>query len=160
MNPVTHEYRTVAAGAGWIDRRARGRLRFLGRDAASFLHALVTNDVKGLGIGRGVYAAYLTPQGRMIADLTIYNRGRDLLVDVAPGVAAPLSERLDRLIFTEDVQVSDASEALARMTVVGDTAAAMLEQAFSSGADAPRRPHDAAGPRACRRGRRDDRPQR
>ena len=39
-----------------------------GADVLSFLQALVTNDVEG-SPGAGVYAAYLTPQGRMIADL-------------------------------------------------------------------------------------------
>src|SRR4029079_9165803 len=131
MNPITHEYRTLTAGAGWISRRARGRLSFEGRDAASFLHALVTNDVKGLGIGSGVYAAYLTPQGRMIADVTLHNRGKDLLADVAPGRAAGLAARFDQLIFSEDVRVSDVSDTIAHFTVLGARADAVLNHAFS-----------------------------
>jgi folate-binding protein YgfZ len=131
MNRVTDEYRTVAGGAGWIDRRARGRLSFEGRDAASFLHALVTNDVKALGTGCGAYATYLTPQGRMIADLTIHNRGKDLLVDVAPGRATTLAERFDQLIFGEDVRVSDVSHSLTHLTVAGGQATAVLNHAFS-----------------------------
>jgi len=131
MSPVTDEYHTVAAGAGWFDRRARGRVKLEGRDAAPFLHALVTNDVKALGPGYGVYAAYLTPQGRMIEDMTIHNRGTDLLVDVGPGRAAPLALRFDQLIFSEDVRVADVSDAIAQLTVVGASANAVLNHAFS-----------------------------
>ena len=126
MNQITDEYRTVARGAAWIDRSSRGRLRLSGRDAASFLHALVTNDVNTLPPGRGVYAAYLTPQGRMIADMTIHNDGQVLLMDVAPGRAAMLAERFDQLIFSEDVRVSDVSEAIAHLTVAGALAAAVV----------------------------------
>jgi folate-binding protein YgfZ len=131
MSHVTDEYRTVAGGAGWIDRRARGRLSFQGRDAVSFLHALVTNDVKALGTGCGAYATYLTPQGRMIADLTIHYRVKDLLVDVGPGRAAKLAERFDQLMFGEDVRVSDVSDIIAHLTVVGAKATAVLNHAFS-----------------------------
>ena len=53
---------------------------------------------------------YLTPQGRMITDMTIHNRGKDLLLDVGPGRAAKLAERFDQLIFSEDVRVSDVSD--------------------------------------------------
>ena len=67
MNPIATQYRTIEAGAGWSDRASRGRLRFEGRDAVPFLQALVSNDVAGLSAGRGIYTAYLTPQGRMIA---------------------------------------------------------------------------------------------
>jgi folate-binding protein YgfZ len=137
MSHVTDEYCTVADGAGWIDRRSRGRLIVEGRDAASFLHALVTNDVKALAAGSGVYAAYLTPQGRMISDLTIHHRGKDLLIDVGPGRAAPLAERLDQLIFGEDVRVADVSAAMAHVTVVGARATAVLNHAFSVDPIAP-----------------------
>ena len=72
MNPIATQYRTIEAGAGWSDRASRGRLRFEGRDAVPFLQALVSNDVAGLSAGRGIYTTYLTPQGRMIADLRLY----------------------------------------------------------------------------------------
>ena len=39
MPRIAEEYRTIASGAGWIDRSGLGRLRFEGRDAASFLQA-------------------------------------------------------------------------------------------------------------------------
>ena len=38
----------VTERAGRVDARASGRIRFAGADAASFLHALVTNDVQSL----------------------------------------------------------------------------------------------------------------
>jgi folate-binding protein YgfZ len=131
MSRAADQYRTIAAGAGWIDKRARGRLRFDGTDARTFLHALVTNDVLALGPGRGVYAAYLTPQGRMLADLRIHHCGDYLLADVPPGSADRLVTRFGQLIFSEDVQVSNASDAIAQIGVVGEIAASILAHAFA-----------------------------
>ena len=104
MSDPLEEYRTAAAAAGWRVDRRRGRLRVAGRDAAAFLHALVTADVAAVPDGGGAYAAYLTPQGRMITDLALYPARRSgWLVDLPPGVAPALLARLDSLIFAEDV---------------------------------------------------------
>ena len=75
------QYRIIAAAAGYADCSDRGRIRLTGPDSRSFLQALLSNDVASLPAGSGVYATYLTPQGRMIADLgertdTIFRRFR------------------------------------------------------------------------------------
>src|SRR5262249_20306211 len=125
MNPAS-QYHIIAEGAAWIDARSRGRLKFEGKDTASFLHALVTNDVQSLAIGGGVYAALLTPQGRMLTDLTIHKLDDRLLASVPPGLAASLVDRFDQLIFSEDVRVSDVSASIAEIGVVGRNAVAVL----------------------------------
>src|SRR5262245_4271833 len=43
VNDIADQYRTITEGAGWIDRSARGRLRFDGADATAFLQAQLTN---------------------------------------------------------------------------------------------------------------------
>lgn len=116
---MNDQYAIIDSAAGWTERRARGRLRIEGRDAVSFLQALVSNDLDGLAEGRGVYATYLTPQGRMIADLRIYHRGDFLLIDVAPGVASTLAAKLDLSVFSEDVHIADVSDALDAIGVIG-----------------------------------------
>ena len=150
------EYRTTAKGAGWTDKRRRGRLRFAGADAASFLQALVSNDVAALEPGRGVYAVYLTPQGRMLADLRIHHRGDELLVDVAPGHAGRLASRFDRSIFSEDVRVTDVSDAVAQIGVAGPMASSILAHAFGLDPLDSRRGRRTAGTRARAHRRRRD----
>lgn len=135
MSRTADQYRIIATGAGWIDRGDRGRLRFEGRDASKFLQALLTNDIQALMPGTGAYAAYLTPQGRMIADLRVHHCGDHLLAQVAAGDAAALAQRFDQLIFSEDVRVTDVSASIAQVAVVGQDAAALIARAF--GADQP-----------------------
>ena len=116
---MNDQYAIIDSAAGWTERRARGRLRLEGRETVSFLQALVSNDLGALVEGRGVYATYLTPQGRMIADLRIFHRGDFLLIDVAPGVATTLATKLDQSIFAEDVRIADVSDALDQIGVIG-----------------------------------------
>lgn len=126
---MTLQYRTM-----WTDVSTRGRLAFEGPDAASFLHALVTNDVTGLPVGRGAYAAWLTPQGRMITDLRLMRTETGVLAEVPAGLAAGLQTRFDQLIFSEDVRVTDISASTRAVLVAGDDAAESV--ASATGADA------------------------
>jgi folate-binding protein YgfZ len=103
-------------------RGARGLLGVSGGDAVSFLHGILTNDIASLAPGRTRYAAYLTPQGRMISDMRIIRRPDDLLLEVEPSVHEALAARLDRSLFTEDVQIEDRSAGTTLLSVCGPAA--------------------------------------
>ena len=103
--------------ASWRRRTDRGRLRLTGRDAVSFLQALISNDVEALAVGGSCDAVYLTPQGRMIADMRVFRRADDVIVSVPAELAESLATRLDSLIFSEDVQVSVVSESVSEITL-------------------------------------------
>lgn len=123
------QYNAAHHSAIVVDRSAYGTIAMTGNDRASFLHALLTNDIAALPMGRGVYAAYLTPQGRMISDMRVIETGNRMLLHVAREVAGPLAERFDKLIFSEDAQPRDASAELAIIGVHGPSAARMIHQA-------------------------------
>lgn len=124
-------YEAVRHAAGLIDRSSQGKIVLSGRDRVSFLHALLTNDIAALRPGTGCYAAYLTPQGRMIADMRVIEVGDRVLLDLVPSVAASLTERLNKLIFSEDVQVGDVTADLAEFGVHGPGAVEVLAEAVS-----------------------------
>src|SRR5437016_11681565 len=99
------QYTAAHNAAILIDRAAQGKISLTGADRRSFLHALLTNDIARLTPGTGCYSAYLTPQGRMISDMRVVDTGDEMLLDVEGPVARPLAERLDKLIFSEDVRI-------------------------------------------------------
>lgn len=133
---IAHQYRIIATRAGWIERSDRGIIRLSGADRLTFLHALVTNDVMALPTGRGTHAAYLTPQGRMIADVDVLNRGAEALLVVARSQAAALAGRLDSLLFAEDVAIADVSDSFRELAVTGTAAAAVLGEVLDCDAGA------------------------
>jgi tRNA-modifying protein YgfZ len=66
------EYAALRTGALLVDHGDRDLWLFQGAQARETLAGLVTNDVGALTPGHGVYAAALTPKGRIVADLRIY----------------------------------------------------------------------------------------
>jgi len=128
---LLEEYAAVRQGAGVIDRGARGRIVVRGADRKTFLHALLTNDIVPLAPGTGCYAALLTPQGRMIADMQVFAMGDVMLLDVAREVKDLLLERFDQLIFSEDVQLGDVSDTWGCVGVYGPLAADVAGRALA-----------------------------
>jgi len=124
-------YDAARRRAGLISRNDRGRLVVSGGDRRSWLHALLTNDIESLKAGEGSYAAYLTPQGRMISDLYVYELGDAILLVVSRDVAADLLVRLDRFVFAEDVQLGNATDTFWSITVVGPEAARVVGAAVT-----------------------------
>jgi folate-binding protein YgfZ len=118
------EYGALHREAVWVDRSTRdARLDVRGPDATEWLQGLLTQDVKSLRPGQGAYATYLTPQGRMVADLRVFHRGETYLIETAAAARTQLLSRLDQFVIMEDVTVADVTEAIGCLTVLGPAAA-------------------------------------
>jgi folate-binding protein YgfZ len=120
------EYAAVRHGVGLIDRGDLGALAVTGRDRASFLHALLSNDVKSLAPGQGRRAALLDIHGKVQVVLIVLAGEDELLVLTPPGMAAPTLEALDRYLFSEKAYFKDATEEIATLVLAGPDAPAML----------------------------------
>ena len=131
MSDIATQYRIISNGAGWARRVDRGRLLFEGRDRVAFLQALLTNEIAALREGAGTYALYLTPQGRLIADLHVFIRPQAVIADVPAASAEGLATTFDRLVFAEDVRISDQSSSVLQLTVAGGGAPSALARALA-----------------------------
>ena len=80
---VRRQYAAARSGAIVVERADRTVLRVVGRDPVRMLHGLVTNDVAGAAENTAVYAAFLTPKGRMVADARLVRTGAAVLVETA-----------------------------------------------------------------------------
>src|SRR6185436_5091615 len=102
-------------------------------DRATYLHGLLTNDIAALKPGEGCYAAYLTPQGRMIADLLVYELGDLILLTMSLELKDVVLAKFDQFIFTEDVQLGDVTATFAEIAIVGPDSAGVLGGALDLG---------------------------
>ena len=116
---IAAEHRALRGSAGVLDLGFRSRLCLLGADRATFLHGQVTNDVKKLRAGEGCYAALVTHKGRMESDLHVWNLGEELLLDFEPGLTTAVTQRLEKFIVAEDVQVVDVTPHYGLLSVQG-----------------------------------------
>jgi len=119
-------YEAARRGAGLIDRSDRGRIVVSGQDRAEYLQGLFSNDIVALKPGGGCYATYLTPQGRMIADLFVYELGDLILLTMSGDVTASILGKLDQFIFSEDVKLGDVTGTFAQYAVIGPGAAKVV----------------------------------
>ncbi|MDE3155280.1 MAG: aminomethyltransferase family protein [Acidobacteriota bacterium] len=132
MRVSADEYRAARDHAGLFDRSARGRIVVTGADAAAFLHGVLTNDITVLAPGQGCYALYLTPQGRLIADLDVLRLENGVLLGVHLDVTGALMARFDQSIFAEDVCLEDVTAGTAQWHVCGPAAGEIAAAATGS----------------------------
>jgi tRNA-modifying protein YgfZ len=101
----------------------RGVIRVAGEDARAFLDGLMTSAMAGAAPLKGVHAALLTPQGKVIADFFVTEAdqedGGGLYLD-APLVNLPdLVKRLGFYKLRAKVEISDLSTELAVVALWG-----------------------------------------
>lgn len=91
-------------------RLDRALIRVSGPDAVSFLDNLLTQDVTRLAEAGVLYAALLTPQGKTIADMLLWNdAGGGVLLETAPASVADLVRRLAMYKLRAQVSIEDVS---------------------------------------------------
>lgn len=83
-----------------------------GREAGHFLHNLLTASIEGLEPGQGVPAALLTPQGKIITDMLVFNASDDeplYLIDTPTVMSEELARKLQMYRLRSDVTITVVS---------------------------------------------------
>ncbi|MBL0169296.1 MAG: folate-binding protein YgfZ [Gemmatimonadaceae bacterium] len=101
---------------------------FRGAKAVDALNGLVTNDVAMLAVGSSLYAAALTPKGKMIADLLIVrDDATSFLIQTMPAVAPAWLALARKYVNPRLCTVSDESDRYRSWIVVGARAFEAME---------------------------------
>jgi tRNA-modifying protein YgfZ len=124
LDTIAADYRTITEGCGLLDRSERGKLALTGSDARSFLQGQVTNDVEALPAGRGCYAAFLTPKGKMLGDLRILATDDELLLDTERVALQGLFNMIRRFSIGYDVELHKRTLERGLLSLIGPGAAA------------------------------------
>ena len=122
---VPREYAAARSGAIVVERADRRVLRVGGRDPVRMLHGLITNDLAGAAENVCVYAAFLTPKGRMVADARLVRTGGAVLVETAAAAEQPLREHLRKYVPPLFARVEDDA-GLAVVGVYGPAARVLV----------------------------------
>src|ERR1700730_15643360 len=104
---MTPGYSALVHGAAILDLSARGRIRVSGEDRARLLHAMTTNHVQQMKPGDGIYAFFLSAQGRILADVYLFCFDDHFLLDTEPESRKVVYEHLDHFIIADDVTLED-----------------------------------------------------
>lgn len=117
------QYRQLREECGLLVRE-RAFIDVLGADAAEYLQGQLTNDVEALAVGEGQYAALLDRKGHMQTDMRLIRVGEGaILVDLEPATKDQALRHLTMYSIGRDVQVADASDERALISLIGPRAA-------------------------------------
>src|ERR1035438_6645002 len=123
------EFAGLRSGCGLYDLGFRAKISHTGGDRVRWLNGMVTNNVRDLAVGQGVYAFLLNPQGRILGDLYAYNRGESITVDTDRGQAEKILSTFDHYIIMDDVEVTNLAEQLTALGLAGPDSHAVLAKA-------------------------------
>lgn len=126
-NAVT-EHLTIRKKAGLVDQSHRGKLRLKGNDRTEFLNGMVTNDIKSLTIGEGVYAAVTTDKAKILADCRVHCLSDTLWLDLENEVTEKIRKHLDRYVIASDVTIEDVTEQWGLLSIYGPSSAEIVTQ--------------------------------
>ena len=115
----------------------RGILSVDGADRVSFLQGLTSNDVRLVAPDRGMFSAFLTPQGKFLHDFFAVSVGDSLLLETDRGRLPDLLRRLKLYRLRSQVTLADVSDDWAVIAVIGDGAAGSLDLPPEPGASRP-----------------------
>ena len=116
---VRAEFKALLSGCGIYDLSARAKIALTGGDRIRWLNGMVTNNVRDLAPGHGIYAFLLNPQGHILGDLYAYNRGDSLVIDADQSQLEKLLATFDHFIIMDDVEVTNNSDKLTAIWLAG-----------------------------------------
>lgn len=131
----TEEAEALKAGAALIDFTHGGVIAVAGEESESFLHGLITNQIKNVAPDQSVYAALLTPQGRFAWDFTIAASDDGYLLVTEPDRVGILVQRLQMYLLRTKAMVDNKTADRGLLGFVGPQALEKVATLFPAAAD-------------------------
>ncbi len=123
------EFAALRTGCGVYDLGFRAKISLTGSDRVRWLNGMVTNNIRDLAVGHGVYTFLLNPQGHILGDLYAYNRGESIVVDTDSSQVEKILATFDHYVIMDDVEVANLSEQVTAVGIAGPKSRAVLEAA-------------------------------
>jgi len=123
------EFEALLSSCGVYDLSVRTRIALTGGDRVRWLNGMVTNNVRDLPVGHGLYAFLLNPQGHILGDMYAYNRGDSLMIDTDQSQLERLLATFDHYIIMDDVEVTNLSDKLTAIGIAGPKVRDVLSSA-------------------------------
>jgi folate-binding protein YgfZ len=123
------EFDALVNRCGIYDLGFRARISLTGGDRVRWMNGMVTNNIRDLAVGHGVYAFLLSPQGRILGDMFVYNQGEALVVETDRSQVEKIIATFDHYIIMDDVEVTNISDRQTAIGLTGPRSRAILNRA-------------------------------
>jgi len=108
-----------SAGTALTALLSHGLIITSGEDAQAFLQGQLSNDITLVSRSRAQLAAYCTPKGRVLATLLLWDSDAGYTLALPRELCAPIRKRLQMYVLRSRVQLTDASDRVAAIGVIG-----------------------------------------
>jgi folate-binding protein YgfZ len=125
---VRREYSALRKGCALFLLNWRAKIGLRGGDRVRWLNGMITNNVRDLPAGHGVYAFLLNPQGRILGDLNAFSDGEVLVIDTDASQREKIIATFDHFIIMDDVEIVDLSANFSVLGIAGPESAAVLQK--------------------------------
>ncbi|MGV3710969.1 MAG: YgfZ/GcvT domain-containing protein [Gemmatimonas sp.] len=124
----------LGTGAVYFDLAPRHISTFTGEKAADSLNGLISNDVLPLAVGKGMYAAALTPKGKMLADVHVLRtEPQTFVVESTEASGREWFAMVRKYVNPRLAKYKDDSTTYATIGLYGANAAALLARLGTGG---------------------------
>ena len=120
------EYDAVRSAVGLLDMCDYATLHITGPDRVSYLQGMVSNDVKKLSPGSGVYAAVLDVNGKILADLRVLCAEDSFILLVWEPLKDKVIAQLNRYLVADEVEIRDEAAGHGMISIQGPHALLLL----------------------------------
>ena len=127
------EHRAVMGATGLLDRSMVGKVVVTGRDRATFLQGMLSNDIKALQPGQGCPAAFLDAHGKVVSLLAVYVLEDRILLELPAGSTDKFLQTIDKFLISEKAYFEASDDGYVVLSVQGPGA----EKALADLAGAP-----------------------
>jgi folate-binding protein YgfZ len=111
-----------------IDKNYRAYFSFTGPDRVRYLNAILTNNIKDLGVNHGNVSLLLSPQGRILAEIETYAFADNLLCVSYAMIRDRLIETIEKFIIMDDVTLLDETQLYGTLALEGPKAATVASE--------------------------------
>ncbi len=126
---VRGEFEALISACGIYALSGRAKIAINGADRVRWLNGMITNNIRELAAGRGVYAFLLNPQGHILGDLYAYNRGESIVADTDHSQLEKVITIFKKYIIMDKVTLEDVGEKLTTIGIAGPKAHAVMQSA-------------------------------
>lgn len=137
VSSLREEYAAALEACAVFPACYRAVARATGEDSESFLHGMLSNDVRKLAVGQGMPAAFLTDTGKVVSDLRLYRDQEGFDLDCASWRLDHLCAGLDKYIIADDVELERLDERSPLVGLEGPASGEVAKAVFGVGDLAP-----------------------
>lgn len=120
------QLQSLLHGAGIANLDELGWISVTGDDRIRWLNGMVTNSISDLAPGQGCYNFILSAQGRIQGTAYAFAQPKSILLQTDRAQIPGLLATLDRFIIMDDVELTNITNTLTGLTVIGPNAASFL----------------------------------